>query len=139
MRSKTSRAKKRKTGLTQKDREQARQQMPEKREREWMREWKRKRKELDVRYLGWKPRKIPPGRVLMHNHVLHGPHWPIGINGFRAWTALKPYDGYVLCPCGWAGLEHYARDDFVEAYRENPARYMRRVRAEERRGALDDG
>ncbi len=68
----------------------------------------------------------------MHNHVIHGTHWPSGINGFRAWTDDKTPPGFVLCPCGYAGLQHYARKDHVEYYREDPERYKRRVRALER-------
>jgi hypothetical protein len=74
------------------------------------------------------PKKIPPGRVIAHNHILHGPDWPIGINGFRAWTASQPHADFVLCPCGWSGLEHYAHRGFVEEYREDPERYKARVK-----------
>jgi hypothetical protein len=77
---------------------------------------------------------MPPGRVLAHNHIVHGTDWPSGINGFRFWTwpsRSKPRH-FVLCPCGWSGLRHFARSGFVEDYRANPARYRRLVRRQER-------
>jgi hypothetical protein len=103
-------------------------------------EWKQlraERKRNRIRYLrsGTIPNKIPPGRVLMHNHVMHGPGWSCGINGFRAWIADKPYKGFLLCPCGYAGLKHYADRDHVKAWRDPKRRKSmeRWVRAEERR------
>jgi len=56
----------------------------------------------DMRYLSRIPTKIPPGRVIAHNNILHGPNWPTGPNGFRAWTwtASKEHADFVLCPCG---------------------------------------
>jgi hypothetical protein len=90
------------------------------------------------RYIdGRVPKSVGSNRVLMHNHVIHGPNWPTGPNGFRAWTDTKPYPGFVLCPCGWAGLKHYADKGHVEAYLENPARYKRRVRYQERQWGAD--
>ena len=84
----------------------------------------------DMRYLSRIPTKIPPGRVIAHNNILHGPNWPTGPNGFRAWTwtASKEHADFVLCPCGWSGLEHYAHKDAVDYYREDPERYQRRVK-----------
>jgi hypothetical protein len=85
---------------------------------------------MDMRYLSRIPKKIPSGRVIAHNNILHGPNWPTGPNGFRAWTwtASKEHADFVLCPCGWAGLEHYAHKDAVEYFREDPERYQRRVK-----------
>jgi len=81
------------------------------------------------------PKSIGKGRVLMHNNVNHGPNWPTGPNGFRAWTDEKPPLGFILCPCGWAGLPHYALESHVQAYRGNPKRYQRGVRALEKKHA----
>ena len=75
------------------------------------------------------PKSVPKGRVLVHNHVIHGTHWPCGVNGFRAWTSTKPPPGFVPCPCGYAGLEHYAWAEFVKAYRKDPKAYKRKVLA----------
>jgi hypothetical protein len=61
----------------------------------------------------------------------------VGVNGFRAWTADKPPPGFVLCPCGYAGLKHYAFKDHVAAYRENPQSYKRSAKYQERRGELE--
>lgn len=73
--------------------------------------WERERKQYGVRRSLYKPpKRISPGRVLMHNHVI--------FNGFRAWTANKPYPGFVLCPCGYAGLKHYAKRDHVKKQRD---------------------
>ena len=58
-----------------------------------------------MRYIGnGVPRKVPEGRVLVHNRVSHGPRTPVGVRGFRAWT--QPVDAddppVVECDCGWA-------------------------------------
>ncbi|SHG10243.1 hypothetical protein [Bradyrhizobium erythrophlei] len=63
------------------------------------------------------PKSVGPGRVLCHNHVRHTVDMPCGLNGFRAWTceaADKP-SGFVKCPCGYAGLPHYAWREHVKA------------------------
>jgi hypothetical protein len=70
--------------------------------------------------------------VIAHNQITHGPDWPTGVNGFRAWTAPTKFAGFVPCPCGWSGLKHYAAREYVEAYRANPAGYKRRVKYQER-------
>ena len=84
------------------------------------------------------PKSIGKGRVLMHNNVNHGPNWPTGPNGFRAWTDEKPPLGFILCPCGWAGLPHYALESHVQAYRGNPKRYQRGVKQLEKKHAVED-
>jgi len=38
----------------------------------------------DIRYVAHIPRKLPEGKVLVHNHVF--PQRVLGANGFRAWT-----------------------------------------------------
>jgi hypothetical protein len=58
------------------------------------------------------PRRIAPGRVLMHNHVRHTRDMPYGLNGFRAWYENKPPKGFKKCSCGWSGLPHYAAGAF---------------------------
>jgi hypothetical protein len=101
-----------------------------------------KRLELAVRYIGMDqplPRRVPRGRVLMHNQIRHGPQWPTGINGFRAWWAAKPHEGFVPCPCGWAGLPHYAAADYVEGWLADPAGELRWAEEEERRWGGFDG
>ena len=47
----------------------------------------------DMRYLSRIPKNIPPGRVIAHNNILHGPNWPTGPNGFRAWTWRPDQNG----------------------------------------------
>jgi hypothetical protein len=73
-----------------------------------------------VRYVngGSVPKSISKGRVLCHNHIQHGPNTPCGVNGFRAWTDTKPPQGFAKCPCGYAGLPHYARRDHVAGIRK---------------------
>jgi hypothetical protein len=64
------------------------------------------------------PKKIKPGRVLYHNHVMHTVDMPNSLNGFRCWTqpASRPVlDGFAECPCGYAGLPHYAHKDHIKA------------------------
>ena len=60
-----------------------------------------------VRYVGrWTPRTVPPGRIVVHNHVRPEgfPDVPVGWHGFRVWTDVpKPRDYRVVtCRCGWA-------------------------------------
>lgn len=71
---------------------------------------KEKKKLLSrMKYVSGIPRKLPKGRVLVHNHVV--PQAILGANGFRAWTEPLA-DHLVLCDCDWAGrdlhgLRHY--------------------------------
>jgi hypothetical protein len=58
-------------------------------------------KETKTRYLSNLPRKVPDGKVLVHNHVQ--PAERIGLNGFRIWTQIMTDDPkLVACDCGWA-------------------------------------
>ncbi len=64
------------------------------------------------RYVGRTPRAVPPGRIIVHNHVRPGgfPDVPVEFQGFRAWTDVPKPKGYrvVACRCGWApDLRHY--------------------------------
>jgi hypothetical protein len=43
----------------------------------------------------------------MHNHVRHTVEMPVDVNGFRAWTDIRPPLNVVKCKCGWSGLPHY--------------------------------
>ena len=54
------------------------------------------------------PNLVGAGRVLMHNSVRHSRNMPCGLNGFRAWTDVKPPPGFKPCHCGWSGLPHYS-------------------------------
>jgi hypothetical protein len=61
-------------------------------------------------YLFRRPRAVPDGMVLVHNHVEPiKPREAIGTRGFRVW--LEPWsDRLVICPCGFAprsGAPHY--------------------------------
>jgi hypothetical protein len=64
------------------------------------------------------PRSIPKRQVLCHNDIQHWPNMPCGVNGFRAWTEAEPPKDFVKCPCGYAGLPHYAARDHVAEVRE---------------------
>ena len=59
-------------------------------------------------YLTRLPAAIPPGKVLVHNHVQ--PTRRLGWRGFRAWLADLDADRLVPCACGWAPElgAHYA-------------------------------
>jgi hypothetical protein len=80
-----------------------------------------------VRHCGFGiPRKIPAGRVIVHNHVRPmvppndpfpkkdwyrdaigiGLHPGNGMMGFRVWTQIKTKE-LRLCDCGYPSLEHY--------------------------------
>ena len=66
-------------------------------------------------YLDHIPRKLPLGRVLVHNRVhAQWENQPPGVNGFRVWTANRPTvsrnKAYQKCRCGWAKLPHYRTD-----------------------------
>jgi hypothetical protein len=43
---------------------------------------------------------VPPGEILVHNHVAHTSRAPSGTRGFRAWTQA-PLTHHVECDCGW--------------------------------------
>ncbi len=60
-----------------------------------------------LRYTSQVPRKLPKGRVLVHNHIAHTKDMPSGVKGFRFWTQKAEPERLVLCKCGWQGLTHY--------------------------------
>src|SRR5207253_1385938 len=63
-------------------------------------------KRLQMRYVSvGVPRTVRAGRVLVHNHVRpvgFGPLYPVGGDGFRAWTQIPEPDHLERCDCGWA-------------------------------------
>ena len=70
---------------------------------------------MNKRYLsGVQPRKIRPGRVLVHNHVKPQP--VLGLNGFRAWTQGLDKT-LTVCHCDWAGVSF--RSKFTTAWHGN--------------------
>jgi hypothetical protein len=79
--------------------------------KKWFKETEKSIKEAragtNTRYLLHIPRKLTPGRVLMHNHVQHTIDMPLGLNGFRAWTALAAPASFERCRCKWSGLPHW--------------------------------
>ena len=59
-------------------------------------------------YLTQMPDAVPPGRLLVHNHVLPQPR--LGWNGFRAWLQAPDTNPELEpCPCPWASElgQHY--------------------------------
>jgi hypothetical protein len=50
-------------------------------------------------YLSKLPKRVPAGRVLIHNHVK--PTRRLGSRGFRAWLAAEDTPGIEACDCGW--------------------------------------
>lgn len=72
----------------------------------------------DMKYVDRIPRKLPRGRVLVHNSV--EPASSVGDRGSRAWTQ-KMTDRLELCDCNWAGvdlhgLKHYrVKQSILEA------------------------
>jgi hypothetical protein len=61
-----------------------------------------------MHYLRHMPRKLPDGKVLVHNRFRPVRH--IGLNGFRIWLQSPEDDPkLVVCECGWAPHlnEHY--------------------------------
>jgi hypothetical protein len=68
-------------------------------------------KPATMHYIARLPRKLPKGRVIVHNRV-HA-LWedqPLGYHGFRAWTVTAreaAQEGWKPCRCGWSGLPHY--------------------------------
>jgi hypothetical protein len=53
-----------------------------------------------MRYINSIPRKLPEGRVLVHNRAR--PARPLGTGGFRAWTQILD-DTIEPCRCNFAG------------------------------------
>jgi hypothetical protein len=76
-------------------------------------------------YLRHVPRKLPEGKVLVHNRVR--PASPIGLNGFRIWLeSLSDNPKLVVCDCGWAPhLETHYRV-FGTRFEDKPAQLARR-------------
>jgi hypothetical protein len=70
--------------------------------------------DVDMAYLATKPRMIPKGRVLVHNHTKHSKVTRVNLNGFRAWYQ-KPNETLEPCNCGWARLPHYVVNREVAA------------------------
>jgi hypothetical protein len=79
--------------------------------------WRDEERTMAMNYWKRVPKSVRRGRVLMHNHVRHSIDMPCGVSGFRAWTDTTPPPGFVMCPCGWSGLPHYAAYSHVEATR----------------------
>jgi hypothetical protein len=52
------------------------------------------------------PDKLPKGRVLVHNHVMHTTETRHGERGFHCWTQQMD-KRLVRCRCGWRGVDHY--------------------------------
>jgi hypothetical protein len=70
--------------------------------------------DVDMAYLATKPRMIPKGRVLVHNHTKHSKVTKVNLNGFRAWCQ-KPNETLEPCKCGWARLPHYVVNREISA------------------------
>jgi hypothetical protein len=70
--------------------------------------------EVDMAYLATRPRMIPKGRVLVHNHAKHSRVTKVNLNGFRAWYQT-PNETLEPCRCGWARLPHYVVNRDVAA------------------------
>jgi len=67
------------------------------------------------------PKSTPKGRLLMHNMVRHTINQPAGVNGFRAWIAIKLPEGFSLCKCGWSALQHYSAVPNIKCLKRVPA------------------
>jgi hypothetical protein len=70
--------------------------------------------EVDMAYLATRPRMIPKGRVLVHNHTKHSKVTKVNLNGFRAWYQI-PNETLEPCKCGWARMPHYVVNRDVAA------------------------
>ena len=77
---------------------------------------------FDARYGTGVARKVPPGRVLAHNHVRHTVDMLQGLNGFRWWTWPKEKvpSHFIACDCGYAGLPHVALETHADHYKCEP-------------------
>ena len=63
---------------------------------------------MKMQYLSKLPKKIPTGKVLVHNHVR--PTRRLGSRGFRAWLSSPDETRLEICDCGWASeLGRYFR------------------------------
>src|SRR6516164_5957693 len=60
--------------------------------------------------LGQRPRKVPKGKFIWHNHVQHYIGMAHGLNGFRYRTGTLPVDyrKFMRCRCGVIDLPHYS-------------------------------
>ncbi len=68
--------------------------------------WLAEARRRQIRYVrSGVPRTVRAGRVLVHNHVRpigFGPRYPVGGDGFRAWTQVPEPHRLERCDCGWA-------------------------------------
>ena len=59
-----------------------------------------------ARYIpvGTSPRRVPMGRIIVHNFAPPGPNVRSGLDGFRVWSDVPAPEHYrvVECLCGWA-------------------------------------
>jgi hypothetical protein len=57
------------------------------------------------RHVGYIPKKLKAGVMLVHNHIrpkdFHPEYWPGG-SGFRAWVTDTGLWRLRVCRCGWA-------------------------------------
>jgi hypothetical protein len=59
--------------------------------------------------IGLRPKKIPRGKVLWHNHVMHCKGMGHGVNGFRyraGWLPVSRKE-FEECHCGVIPLKHF--------------------------------
>jgi hypothetical protein len=56
------------------------------------------------------PRKVPAGKFLWHNHIMHCVGMGHGLNGFRYCAGWLPvdYKQFERCRCGVIPLPHFA-------------------------------
>jgi hypothetical protein len=61
-------------------------------------------------YLFKLPEKVPEGRIIVHNQVVHAAR--LGERGFRAWLDPAGAPRRAACDCGWAPhlSQHYRVD-----------------------------
>ena len=78
--------------------------------------------EFDMAYLATRPRMIPAGRVLVHNHTKHSKVTKVNLNGFRAWYQ-KPNETLTPCKCGWARLP--GQRNFCQAWKRATVRFTK--------------
>lgn len=67
---------------------------------------------MSTRYLSKVPKKVPAGRRIVHNHVRpkdFTPDYPIGLNGFRAWSQATSDRKTPLVPCDCEWAPHLGR------------------------------
>jgi len=88
------------------------------------------------KYVEGVPKSVARGRVLAHNHVVHGPDWPCGVNGFPRMDRRQAARRLRALSVQVVGAQALRREEVRRGLSREPERYWRSVRTLEREWGL---